>query len=49
MTFVSALVEDLKSMQVEQDKRHNELENRIRAQGDQLDEIQQRWLKARGC
>lgn len=45
MTIVSAQVEDLKNMKVEQDKRHNELENRIRAQGDQLDEIQQRGLK----
>ena len=40
-----AQVEDTRNLRLEQQKKHADLENRIRAQGDQLDEIQQRGLK----
>ena len=40
-----AQVEDTRNLRLEQQKKHADLENRIHAQGDQLDEIQQRGLK----
>jgi len=45
LTIVSAQVEDQRRLKAEQDRRFEDIENRVREQGDKLDEIQQRGLK----
>ena len=45
LTVVSAQVEDQRRLKAEQDRRFENIENRVREQGDKLDEIQQRGLK----
>ena len=45
LTIVTAQVEDQRKLKAEQDRRFDNIENRVREQGDKLDEIQQRGLK----